>query len=80
MIVRTFVVSRELIQVGKANGKSTHRERYGGGGRNAFACIMLQESKRVYPNMVSVHDRSQERLSIVLFEVGVGQSPFFVPG
>jgi hypothetical protein len=39
---------------------------------NAFACIASKESKRVHPNIVYVHDRSQARPSIALFEAGGG--------
>jgi hypothetical protein len=41
---------------------------------NVFVCIMLQEHKRAHPNMVSVHDQTQESSSIDLLEVGMGRS------
>jgi hypothetical protein len=39
---------------------------------NVFALITLKERKRAHPNMVLVHDRSQESSSIDLLEVDIG--------
>jgi hypothetical protein len=40
--------------------------------QDAFVFITCKERKREHPNMLSVHDRSQESSSIDLLEVDMG--------
>jgi hypothetical protein len=75
--VNTFLASRVEGKGGKVVASRAF------GMRHAFAFIRSQERKRTHPNMVLIHDPSQESSSIDLLEVGIGVvdpdlDPFFL--